>query len=146
MVDTSDPPSNAATETNSDTEKDIAVTTKETDDHNRFIEEAGFHGAHILDANQLRDPNLKTTADGKTILIPQPSTDPHDPLNWSFLKKHIILAVITVATFVPDFGSSMGVITLLPQSKCVASLPPFNHTHVAHCALYLRLRLITCDH
>ena len=132
MAERSDPPSNAATETNSDNEKDIAVTTKETDEHNRFIEEAGFHGAHILDAHQLRDRNLKTTADGKTILIPQPSTDPHDPLNWSFLKKHIILAVITVATFVPDFGSSMGVITLLPQSKCVIPVQPMDVVHRAH--------------
>lgn len=28
------------------------------------------------------------------VLAPQPSEDPNDPLNWSSLKKHIVLAVI----------------------------------------------------
>ena len=118
----------------SDTEKNISTTiTKEREeDYNRFIDERGFHGAHILDASQLHDANLQTTKDGKTILIPQPSSDPNDPLNWSSVKKHLILMVITVATFVPDFGSSMGVITLLPQSKCVyVPLPPLQSSSLS---------------
>ena len=86
----------------------------------KYIQEQGFHGAHLLDVHQLHDANLQTTADGKTILIPQSSTDPHDPLNWSSLKKHTSLAVITVAAFLADFGSSMGIITLLPQSEYVS--------------------------
>ena len=76
------------------------------------------HGGHILDANQLgaESQGLQTTHDKKIILIPQPSSDPNDPLNWSSLKKHAILLVITVTAFLPDFGSSIGVVTLLPQA------------------------------
>lgn len=119
MSSTPDSPSNPSPDAHSDSEKNVAqVTTTETGEKGQdaLIQEQGFHGAHMLDAQQLADPNLKTTADGKTILIPQPSSDPNDPLNWSYLKKHIILFVISITAFMPDFGSSMGIITLLPQA------------------------------
>ncbi|KAK0513985.1 hypothetical protein JMJ35_003707 [Cladonia borealis] len=75
-------------------------------------------GGHILDANQLgaESEGVQTTPDKKIILIPQPSGDPNDPLNWSSLKKHTILLVVTVTAFLPDFGSSMGIVALLPQA------------------------------
>lgn len=79
-------------------------------------------GAHVLDVNQLgvEGQGLQTAHGGKTILIPQPSSDPNDPLNWSRLKKHVTLLVITVVAFLPDFGSSIGIVTLLPQAVYVA--------------------------
>ena len=82
------------------------------------VNEFGDHGAHVLDVEQLgtKGRQLKTAANGRTILIPQPSTDPNDPLNWSSAKKHINLAVISLVAFVPDYGSAVGVITLLPQA------------------------------
>lgn len=72
---------------------------------------------YVLDVHQLRtsDKDVKTAADGRTVLLPQPSADPNDPLNWSFRKKHVTLVVISVVAFMPDFGSSSGVVTLLPQ-------------------------------
>ena len=75
-------------------------------------------GGHILDANQLGagSEGVQTTPDKNIILIPQPLRDPNDPLNWSSLKKHTILLVVTVTAFMPDFGSSMGIIALLPQA------------------------------
>lgn len=71
----------------------------------------------VLDVVQLGTggEEVKTTADGHTVLIPQPSTDPNDPLNWPPLKKHVTLFVVSVVAFMPDFGSSMGVVALLPQ-------------------------------
>lgn len=86
------------------------------------MDTAGDLDAHILDVNELRveGQGLQTAHDGKTVLIPQPSSDSHDPLNWSHLKKHVILLVITVAAFLPDFGSSMGIVALLPQAVYVA--------------------------
>ena len=75
-------------------------------------------GGHILDASQLGagSEGVQTTRDKKIVLIPQPSGDPNDPLNWSSLKKHTILLVVTVTAFLPDFGSSMGIVALLPQA------------------------------
>ena len=78
--------------------------------------------SNVLDINQLGDQGqgLQVAHDGKTVLIPQPSSDPNDPLNWSALKKHITLLVITVVSFLPDFGSSIGIVALLPQAMYVA--------------------------
>ena len=87
--------------------------------HSPAIDELGDHGQHILDVSQLTGEekrNVKVAKDGQTVLIPQPSDDPNDPLNWSPLKKHITLSVIAVVAFMPDFGSSMGIVTLLPQA------------------------------
>lgn len=39
--------------------------------------------------------HLKTSSGGRTILIPQPSDDPNDPLNWSKTKKNVILFVVS---------------------------------------------------
>lgn len=77
---------------------------------------------HVLDINALgaEGQGLKTAHDGKTVLIPQPSSDPNDPLNWSPLKKHVVLLVIAVVAFLPNFGSAMGIVTLLPQAVYVA--------------------------
>lgn len=76
----------------------------------------------VLDIKELgpEGEGLQTASDGKTVLIPPPSSDPHDPLNWSPLKKNTILFVITVTAFLADFGSSVGVVTLLPQAVWVA--------------------------
>lgn len=83
---------------------------------NPLVNEFGDYGAHVLDAARLHGQDIKTTPDGKTVLIPQPSLDPNDPLNWTDSKKHIMLFVISVVAFMPDFGSSMAIITLLPQA------------------------------
>jgi hypothetical protein len=52
--------------------------------------------------------HLKTSSDGRTILIPQPSDDPNDPLNWSQAKKNVILCVVscTGTTFLRYWGLS----------------------------------------
>ena len=82
------------------------------------VDAFGDNGAHVLDVHQLKagEAGVKTASDGHTVLIPQPSSDPSDPLNWSPVKKHTILLVISVVAFMADFGSSMGIVTLLPQA------------------------------
>ena len=67
--------------------------------------EAGLHGRQ-----------LKLAHDGHTVLIPQPSDDPEDPLNWSKFKKHLFLFIISASAFLPDYGSAVGAVTLLPQA------------------------------
>lgn len=52
--------------------------------------------------------NLKTTKDGKTVLIPQPSDDPADPLNWSWTKKHLVLLSLFMPALLTDFGMTWG--------------------------------------
>ena len=45
-----------------------------------------------------------------------------DPKQWSTYKKHVFLAIISIAAFIPDFGSSMGIPAVIPQSTYVRQL------------------------
>jgi hypothetical protein len=40
--------------------------------------------------------HLKHTKDGKTILAPQPSDSPNDPLNWSIWRKDFVFFILLV--------------------------------------------------
>lgn len=62
-------------------------------------------GNLVLQVEDAAAAGLKTAKDGRTILVPQPSEDPRDPLNWSELKKHTILIIVALAAFGGDFQS-----------------------------------------
>lgn len=62
-------------------------------------------------------PGPKLAPNGLTILIPQPSDDADDPVNWPWRKKHLCLLVVALAAFLPDFGSATGAVTLIPQAQ-----------------------------
>ena len=86
-------------------------TVKNIHEHNEnegYVVEAG---------DETRSSGLKLTKDGHTILIPQPSDNPLDPLNWTHFKKHLVLLIISAAAFLPDYGSATGAVTLLPQAE-----------------------------
>lgn len=66
------------------------------------------HGSLVLSGTTRHydDPNrptrvgegattLKTTEDG-IILVPQPSDDPNDPLNWPLWKRDLITAILSM--------------------------------------------------
>ncbi|KAI9690986.1 MAG: hypothetical protein M1822_008606 [Bathelium mastoideum] len=81
-------------------------------------EEIDAIDGYVIDASLYRDnaARLKTTSDGKIVLIPQPSDDPNDPLNWSKSKKIWVLAIITYTAFLPDYTSGAGNILPIPQA------------------------------
>ena len=80
------------------------------------IHEHGESEGYVVDAGGETRVDLKLARDGHTILIPQPSDDPLDPLNWSQFKKNLILLIISATAFLPDYGSATGAVTLLPQA------------------------------
>ena len=45
----------------------------------------------------------------QTILLPQPTSSAHDPLNWSWRKKHLMLFIVAFTGFLADFTSAGGV-------------------------------------
>ncbi|KAL6244801.1 hypothetical protein RBB50_008329 [Rhinocladiella similis] len=61
--------------------------------------------------------HLKTTADGKFILIPQPPDDPEHVLNWSWRKKHLILFVLFYSTLMTDMTSAWPIPLVIAQSE-----------------------------
>ncbi|MCJ1432689.1 hypothetical protein MMC27_002046 [Xylographa pallens] len=81
------------------------------------LDTAGERNGYVLDASKLDDSQVyKLASDGHTVLIPQPSDDPNDPLNWSTTKKHVILFIISACSFLPDYSSATGAVTLIPQA------------------------------
>lgn len=91
----------------SDFEKDIKSTNNEI--------RSGTGTDVWSDLNHSK--SFKTTKNGPTELIPQPSNDPNDPLNWSQSKKNVILLIVSATAFLADFGSSMGAVTSVVQSN-----------------------------
>ena len=70
-----------------------------------------------LDTARTKNEAPKATADGCVVLILQPSESPQDPLNWSPMKKHVLLAVVVVCSFLPDYGSVTDAATLALQAE-----------------------------
>ena len=101
------------------TQEEHHLETGKTEQTTERIDEKD---GYVLDARQLENEKgvsegaLKTAKDGHTVLIPQPSEDPQDPLNWTVSKKHVILAVMSASAFIADYGSAMGAVTVLPQA------------------------------
>lgn len=64
---------------------------------------------------------LKTTKDGVTVLIPQPSDDPNDPLNWSWVKKNSVFLTLLPGCFLTDWVITWGSV-LFEQQVSTLSL------------------------
>lgn len=96
-----------------DNEKSIPAHTSSAmvEDIHEYNEREGY----VIDL-AAETGNVKLAADGHTRLIPQPSDDSNDPLNWSWTKKHVVLFIVSFAAFLPDYGSATGAVTLLPQA------------------------------
>ena len=80
-----------------------------------FEEKDGY----VVEAGDGDVRGVKMALDGRTRLMPQPSDDPNDPLNWPWSKKHIILVVVALTALLPDYGSATGAVVLIPQAMCV---------------------------
>ncbi|GAA5859785.1 hypothetical protein JCM8547_007027 [Rhodosporidiobolus lusitaniae] len=72
-------------------------------------------GNLLLQVDNASQSGLKLAKDGKTILVPQPSDDPRDPLNWPEWKKHTILLIVAFAAAVGDLQSGSGIPLLASQ-------------------------------
>ncbi|KAF5020983.1 hypothetical protein F66182_6995 [Fusarium sp. NRRL 66182] len=71
----------------------------------------------VLATDALDGPtSLKVAADGHTVLLPQPTDDPSDPLNWSWTRKHLVLFTIAWAALCADFTSAAGSSIIFDQA------------------------------
>ena len=98
--------------------------SEKTDATKIDLDRVGETQGYVLDEATLRrqlglsdDAKLKTAKDGTTVLIPQPTDEAQDPLNWPAWKKHVTLLAICIAGAMGDYGSATGAITLLPQAQ-----------------------------
>ncbi|CAK7200191.1 hypothetical protein SEUCBS139899_002882 [Sporothrix eucalyptigena] len=83
--------------------------------------------------------SLRLAANGHTVLIPQPTDDPDDPLNWSAAKKHTVLLTIAWGALVADFTSAAGSAPIFLQAgeweKSVSQINQTNSINVLMMAL-----------
>lgn len=93
---------------------------------------------NILDIEALKAvtpywESYQLASDNRTVLIPQPSQDINDPLNWTRFRKHAVLFVVAATAFLPDYGSAVGAVTLIPQSAEWGLSPDtVNHSQVGN--------------
>ncbi|BCS17415.1 putative MFS transporter [Aspergillus puulaauensis] len=57
---------------------------------------------------------VKSSSHPDRVLVPQPSNDPHDPLNWSRMRKLVVMASVTTMTFSQGFGP-LALAPMFPQ-------------------------------
>ena len=87
------------------------------------LDRVGETEGYVLDETKLRerlglpaDAVLKKSSNG-VVLIPQPTDDPQDPLNWPRWKKSIILLVLAVNACTSDYSAATGASALIPQAQ-----------------------------
>jgi hypothetical protein len=80
----------------SDFEKTVEVSQVPEDSNDSTSER---HGDFRVVANA-GSKDAKLASDGVTVLIPQPSDDPEDVLNWTSAKKYRVLLSLVVASLV----------------------------------------------
>ena len=76
---------------------------------------------YLVDPSRYPDnaARLKTSEDGRFVLIPQPLNTDDDPLNWSPRKKWLIVAIIAYIAALADYTGGTAIITVIPQSMYV---------------------------
>ena len=80
-------------------------------------------GSSTSSGNEKTAGALKTGKDG-TILQPQPSDDPADPLNWSWGKKHLVLVSLFIGALLTDGGMTWGATLIEAQAAEWHMTPP----------------------
>ncbi|GAW23470.1 hypothetical protein ANO14919_130290 [Xylariales sp. No.14919] len=120
-----------------DREKIIVIgqaPAKDNDSGEEAIHEFKESVGYEVDVDSAEgDDTVKLAEDGRTRLIPQPSEDPADPLNWRQRKKNLILFIVAFAALLPDYGSATGAVTLIPQAaQWNMSQDEVNHSQVGN--------------
>jgi MFS family permease len=87
------------------------------------VEQLRTQHAHALDEAALRrelglpdDAVLKKSPEG-IVLIPQPTDDPRDPLNWGLWKKRTVMIMLAITAFTCDFSAAIGSPAIIPQAR-----------------------------
>jgi hypothetical protein len=97
-IDTAKSDNSAFSEEVPPTPHNVDTETTEKNEGLYFVKEQGAGAAD----------GLKLAKDGRTVLIPQPSDDDEDPLNWPWLRKHKALFALLLPSLLTDWGMTWG--------------------------------------
>lgn len=65
----------------------------------KFTKDPALIAAELYDGVDISALKHGTGKHADIVLVPQPSDDPNDPLNWPAFKKHLFFFVLTYGTF-----------------------------------------------
>ncbi|KAJ5495962.1 MFS transporter [Penicillium diatomitis] len=87
-------------------------------DATEIDEEMEAIDGYVVDPSRYSDHacRLKTSRDGRFVLIPQPLDTPDDPLNWSNGRKWTIVIIVAYIALLADYTGGTAIITVIPQS------------------------------
>jgi hypothetical protein len=73
-----------------------------------------------------------TKHEGELILVPQPSSDPADPLNWATWRKTTILVLMSLYAFIGNFTSASIASAFPLYATPLAFNPPVSMGDLSH--------------
>jgi hypothetical protein len=89
---------------------------------------------------------LKTLATDDIVLIPQPSDDVNDPLNWSKIKKFLAFVPILVFAFLGNWVTAgLGVALLILSNDFQQDLTTVSQGCIGYCILGLGVGVFNCS-
>lgn len=100
------------TPTRSDDKPPFQVESTEIDEEAKALE------GYVTDPSRYphNASGLKTSPDGRHVLILQPLDTPDDPLNWPSRKKWLIIGIMAYIAFLADYTGGTAIITVIRQS------------------------------
>lgn len=101
--------------TSNSTSTEEVTNTPNNDDAEKNASAGGTY--FVKEQGPNSGDGLKLARDGITILIPQPSDDPEDPLNWSWGRKHKALAALLLPSLLTDWGMTWGTTLFEAQAQ-----------------------------
>ncbi|KAK4937743.1 hypothetical protein LTR10_021688 [Elasticomyces elasticus] len=103
------------------TSKKMEMASCNHDESTHAMEAVSDHvkvdGGVLLQVGTENVYHLKLAKDGHTVLVPQPSDDPDDPLLWSSFRKHAVLFTLAYGAFTTDFASGSGTSLIVAQGE-----------------------------
>jgi hypothetical protein len=118
MADTMDEESPAAAQaqkTSNSTFTEEVISTQQNVDAEKNASAGGTY--FVKEQGPNSGDGLKLAKDGITVLIPQPSDDSEDPLNWSWGRKHKVLVALLLPSLLTDWGMTWGTTLFEAQAQ-----------------------------
>lgn len=88
-------------------DRGLSQNAVDDDSDDTSSDEVDLSGANV--GGEKEQPNSH-------ILVPQSSTSPDDPLNWSWAKKHAVLLALIPGCLLSDFALTYGTTLFGPQA------------------------------
>ena len=96
---------------------DIAIELNAGDSHGHDIRRLPPGTVHLVDIDQKLRTKHGSGREKHIVLVPAPSADPDDPLNWSRRRKLLLTITLNTYAAIIAMGTAVTYATIVPMSK-----------------------------